>query len=671
MNREQKKEEIRSRISCKDYLEKSKSGMYCCPYCNSGKGHNGSGALKVYDTNTWTCHACGKSGDVLDLIAAAYNTDFNTAFNMAAEKLGLTEEKTGAAAAANANEKSRKKAPAAEKAADQGKPQQQANYSEYYKECSKCLKNSPEAISYLLARGISLETALAANVGFDPQADPAQSGHKTARIIMPTSLTHYVGRRIDGKAEFAKMNNKGGSPSVFNIESLYSGAKEIFVTEGAFDAMSVCEVGAAAVALNSTSNVSIFLNLLKEFPAEEGSEFIICFDNDENPETAKRTAAEVEKLKTGLLQLGYRSITANIAGSYKDANEALTADRAAFKAMIEAAKKELHRDYLTDFLDKIQSEAYKPYQTELTFFDKLLGGGVIPQSLLILMAAPGAGKTTLCQQIAEAMAAHKKPVVYLNLEMSREQMIAKAISCRLAKGKKGEYTAKKILQGYSWTNEEKAVISAEIAAYRKDSYPYMQYNPDNVGSSLDNIKSYLELIGEQARAAGKQAPAVIIDYLHLISTEQRIDNQELIKQAVKVLKDYAVKYDSFVIAISATNRLSNENGQITMGSGRDSSNIEYTGDYMLSLNYYEIDKGDVKPGEVDKVAQLQKQKYRKMIMRVLKGRFVAPGKSARMYFNAAQNIFYGEDENGFSPAECEFIPFEAPAAETPKAGKRR
>ena len=90
MDRETARQEIRSRISCKDYLTKSKSGLYCCPFCRSGTGSHGTGALKVYDTNTWTCHSCKRSGDVIDLYQQATGADYNTALSLLADEIGVT-----------------------------------------------------------------------------------------------------------------------------------------------------------------------------------------------------------------------------------------------------------------------------------------------------------------------------------------------------------------------------------------------------------------------------------------------------------------------------------------------------------------------------------------------------------------------------------------------------
>jgi replicative DNA helicase len=304
------------------------------------------------------------------------------------------------------------------------------------------------------------------------------------------------------------------------------------------------------------------------------------------------------------------------------------------------------------FLEKVQTEAYKPYQTGIAFFDELLGGGVIQQSLLLLMAAPATGKTTLCQQIAEEMAARKKPVIYLNFEMSREQMIAKAISGRLSRKGKTK-TATDILQGYRWSAEDKEEITNEINSYQQEIYPFIKYNPDNIGSNIEDITDYLHNIGEAAADQREQAPAVIIDYLHLITSEAGKDVQELIKQTMVVLKDYAMKYNTFVICIVATNRVSNKTGKLSMESGRDSSSIEYTGDYQLTLNYYDIDSGKVSATDQEEVSKLQRAEYRKMILRLHKNRLGVSGKKATLLFNAAQNTFYGEYD--FTPEDLKEI----------------
>ena len=86
MDRETARQTIRTKIKCTDYLTKSKSGLYCCPYCGSGTGPNATGAVKYYpETNTYYCHACKRSGDVIDLYQLDTGTDYNTALSLMAQ----------------------------------------------------------------------------------------------------------------------------------------------------------------------------------------------------------------------------------------------------------------------------------------------------------------------------------------------------------------------------------------------------------------------------------------------------------------------------------------------------------------------------------------------------------------------------------------------------------
>lgn len=676
MNREQAKETIKRDILCTDYLEKSKNNMYCCPICNSGHGSNGTGAVKYYpNTNTWHCFSCDNGGDVIDAYRAANGCDYNTALSYLAARAGITIDQRPTAAddfkndpverpRSDENAEKVKQDDQQAKAlqnANTGRTGQPADYSSYYDYCRGNL-NDPAAVSYLAGRGISIDTAKACGIGYDPAADPAGAPgamgneykpHPAPRIIIPCSKSHYVGRSIDPNTpkKYKAMNpdreKGGGSVSLFIASELCRGADVVFITEGAFDALSFLEAGAAAIALNSQNNDKLFLQALQNQPAKAA--FVVVPDNDDDdPGKYEKTMKRANDLNNDLLRMGYNSIVYNVAGNYHDANDALQADRAAFEQNIAAAVKELNRDYLDDFLDKVQTEAYKPHPTGLNFFDNLLGGGIVNQTLLLLLAAPAAGKTTLIQQLAEAMAANQRPVLYLNFEMSREQMLSKAISARLYRNG-GDKSMTGILQGYKWTDDERATITRIVDEYRHTNYPYIKYNPAGASSELTQLLSYLKATGDAAKAAGKQAPAVVVDYLHLITSSDKLDTAELIKAAIKGLHDYAVNYDTFVIAIAAVNREAMKDGRITLNSGRDSSGIEFTGDYILSLNYADLESKKVKTKDIEAVSEMQNQSKRLMVLRVLKNRAGRQGNDTKLMFDAVHNIFYGTCDE-FIPA---------------------
>lgn len=225
--------------------------------------------------------------------------------------------------------------------------------------------------------------------------------------------------------------------------------------------------------------------------------------------------------------------------------------------------------------------------------------------------------------------------------MSAEQMLAKAISAKYYKGNGGDMSMLNILQGYNWSDADREGITRTIKQYRQENYPYIKYNPAGVKTDINDVLAYLDAIGAAAQEAGQPAPAAVIDYFHLLTSRDQLDTDELIKQAITGLKQYAIKYDTFVIGIIAANRDSMKNGRYTINSGRDSSNIEYTADYMLSLNYTEIDSGKVKPDDTEGVEQLQTKRLRDMIIRVLKARLTGTQRAEYVSFDARHNIFYG------------------------------
>lgn len=702
MNREEAKTIIKYDLKCIDLLKPGRKSGWTCPYCKSGQKANGTGAVKYYpETNTCTCHSCGKSFDVLDIIQEEYACDYNRALEIGADQLNISFDGTPNDDSFTAEDfkayrdKRRKPTEAPEsrpndirvqKPIEEDKSPEKAterviaqdtDYTAYYKLCQERLQTSEDAIKYLSMRGISLETAERCGIGYDPVADPsnfpglidddAPRKYPAKRIILPTTKEHYVGRSIsDGTPDkYKKMNNTGGHPGIFNRQDLYAGYKTVFVVEGAFDAMSIIEAGAAAVGINSANNSNLLLSAITE-RQPTAKNFVICFDNDPDPQTRAKVTAAAESLRTALESAGYHSIIFNISGTSKDANDALCADYKAFKGRVSKAVTEAEKpapDQLTDFYSEITSERYKPYITGLPFFDILLGGGMIRQTTLFLLAAPAAGKTTLAQQLAEAIARGKHPVIYFNFEMSTQQMLAKDLSRRISGSKAYGFTmtATDVLQGYSWTNQQRQAVTAELEKYREEIYPYLSYNP-TASTKIEDIADYLTFIGEQAKAQGTEAPAIIIDYLHLITTDKKKDVQELLKDTTKVFNNYVRTYDTIAIIISATNRESNKSGTIGNNSGRDSSNIEYSAVYQVSLNYYEVERGidgDAKNKikvDTPEYDELTRQPWRRMILKLTKNRFGQAGKSQRLHYHAAGNRYYSEYE--WLPQDPDRKPFE-------------
>lgn len=299
-----------------------------------------------------------------------------------------------------------------------------------------------------------------------------------------------------------------------------------------------------------------------------------------------------------------------------------------------------------DFLDKIQTEAYKPLSTGLQSFDEMLGGGIPRQSIVILTAAPGAGKTALTQQVFETMAAGGANVLFINLEMSREQLMARSLS-RIIRRQGGRMSATAIMRGYKWTDEQRQYMQYAAEEYRERLADHIVYNPVE-STDIEKILATINDIAKKCKDAGKEVPVVVLDYLHLVTTEKQQEQAEIIKRTVAGLKQYAINYDTFCFVISANNREANKNGVITLNSGRDTSAIEYSADIQISLNYREFaepkkfhkrDGHRYDPQDPNDVEELQRMNPRHMVIQTLKNRMCGISKKLYMEFDAECSTF--------------------------------
>ena len=198
--------------------------------------------------------------------------------------------------------------------------------SDYFAECRARL-HDPAAVSFLSGRGISIETAESYGLGFDSKADPAGSHRYCARIVIPTNRFHYVARSTDPDTQstYRTMNNKGAAPDLFNRQALYAlGNEPVFVTEGAFDALSIIEAGGSAIALNSTSNGRLLLTALQERPPNHP--LLLCLDNDETGRKACTNLSE----QLHDLDVDFRDVCVAVCGEAKDPNAALQKNRTKF-----------------------------------------------------------------------------------------------------------------------------------------------------------------------------------------------------------------------------------------------------------------------------------------------------------------------------------------------------
>jgi replicative DNA helicase len=657
MDREAARQEVKKRFKCEDYLEKSKSGLYCCPFCNSGYGPNATGALKVYSTNTWTCHSCDKSGDVIDLYQQANNTDFNSALSLMAQEIGINIETYSPDFYDKSDRAGRPQTAFNE--AGNSKPVQggrtrlngnsePVNYTAYYQDCRKRLSD-PAALEYLNKRGISEATAAAYWIGYDPEADPAKTNHPCPRLIVPTSESHYVARRIDGGKDFAKMNPKGSSPAVFNLRALYAqDVQEVFITEGAFDALSIIEAGASAIALNSAENAQKLIDQLERRTTK--ATLIIALDND------AKGKSRTDTLRDGLQRLNISYVVADVSAGHKDPNEALTADKEAFKEAIERAKHQAAAkpDNTAFYIDKLMSgdiERFKDdKKTGFKNLDRESGG--LYGGLYALAAISSLGKTSFALQLADQLAMNGHDVIFFSLEQSRLELVSKSLARRTAKkDREKAVTSLSIRKGYL----PRQVLEA-AEDYKKDV-------ADRVSIVEGNFNCNISFIGEYVRQYVRRngtRPVVFIDYLQILQPaedERRPNAKETIDNTVTELKRLSRELDLTVFIISSVNR-ANYLTPIDFESLKESGSIEFTCDVVWGLQFQCLaDPLFSSPTKIkekrERIKQAKRENPRKIELSCLKNRYGIANYSCYFDYYPANDLFEEADH-----AALDFVSFD-------------
>lgn len=627
--RDEAREELRRGDYLRQYVERittvsRKAGksrgkpMYNCPFCGSGTGKSKTGAFGIYEKDgvqLWKCQSCGKGGDIFDLIGEhEHITDFPERLTRAAEIFGLDidgDYQTRPQAAAKAED-----------------------FTAFYREAHSHIDET----DYWQRRGLTRETVERFNLGYCAawRSSRAPKAPTSPRLIIPVTQQTYTARATDGRTENAKQKERcteksGGEFWTFNVQALTTARRPIYIVEGEIDAMSIIQAGGEAVALGSTSYVDGFLRNVDR--AKPTQPFIISLDNEDN----KNVSKAVEKLKAGLSERGILAAEYNVAGDYKDANDALVNSPAAFatqvndaEAVIAEARREQAAAYLNnsagahidEFINGIAASVDTPPTP--TGFDSLdieLGGGLY-EGLYIIGAISSLGKTTLAMQIADQIAEGGRDVLIFSLEMSRTELMAKSISrhtikrvdadpslCNMhAKTARGITTGTQY-KGYS--DVEKELIKAAIEDYR--AYAGHIFISEGIGDI--GVAQIRETVSNHICLTGNK-PVVIVDYLQILApNDVRATDKQNTDKAVLELKRMSRDYKIPVVAISSFNRMS-YTSEVGMSAFKESGAIEYGSDVLIGL---QLGGMSAKPTERE-LMDLKQRDPREVELIILKNR---------------------------------------------------
>lgn len=632
MNREQARQYIIDRG--KDHLtpDRTRKG-FICPICGSGSGSHGTG-ITTKDGVHFTCWAgCFTNADIIDIIGLENRlTDYNSKLQAAVAVYGITIESYHRSTA----QEDFSPAPEYQKQDGSKQHTQKSIHNNAY----TTQKEEPDYTNFFLQaheaiertsyhRGLSRSTLDRFNVGYmgswrHPKASKMEP---SPRLIIPTSPYSYLARHASEKDYInyrGEVENKSkvGKVRVFNSGAIDTATSPIFIVEGELDAMSFYEVGGEAIGLGSLSYTRLLIAELEKRKPKEP--LIIALDNEPDPAKQKKVEKAVAELAEGLKRLEIPYYRIDVAKPYKDANEALNADREVFRtavagaiaqvgeaqaAAIEAEREALKREAvaytLQNFLEGIDESKRAAFiPTGFSPLDNLLDGGLYA-GLYIIGAISSLGKTTFCLNVADNIAQAGHDVLIFSLEMARNELIAKSVSrLTLIKGLEENgstahaKTTRGILTGTryaEYSQTERELIQRSIASYAE--YAKNIYITEGIGNV--GVEEIREKVQRHIKFTGK-APVVLIDYLQIIApADIRATDKHNTDKAVLELKRLSRDYSIPIIGISSFNR-DNYTAPVNMASFKESGAIEYSSDCLIGLQY---DGMDYQEGEADKARE--------------------------------------------------------------------
>lgn len=596
-----------------------------CPIC--GNGHNSPCASVIENGKEkafyFHCFSCGWYGDVINLVSELENLSSKEAAEKLVESYGET---------AIIEDNNSFNATIIDKTDNENK----VDYSAYFNQCMNNLSKT----DYLQRRSIPLEIAIKHRVGYDEKwSHPnVKNAPKTPRLIIPNSDYSYLARDTRLKTpsnQEAYKKQRVGHMQPFNAQELTRNTNEpVYIVEGEINAMSLEAIGLDAVGIGSVSNYRSFINYVKDKQIKRP--LVIMLDSDaKGQETQEKLLTELNAINIKAQEIVF-PFTSDINDVLINNKEGLIN---AMNEQSELVKEKISATKETDFdrfIDKIQSDNYRPISTGFDQLDHQLGGGLY-SGLTIIASSPSEGKSALAMQICETIAEKQhRNILVFSFEMSKDQLFARSVSrFSFEHGKNDRnrgVTSIEVLQGFNWgklQGDNYMNMKAGIKRYKDDIAPYITIIDDcqaNTDAIIAKINEF------EAQHPTDQPPIVLVDYLQLLDTQ----GKEFVsgcRDITLALKQYAIKKDTVVIAISSINREGQKYGG-TMTSLYGSSFAEYGSDTLLMIDFTAIKHHE----ETDK-DKLKREPLRDITITIQKNRMGATGQEIRFAYTPAFNHF--------------------------------
>ena len=521
------------------------------------------------------CFACGATYDIFDLVGQEENlTDFPSKMKAVNRRYGGGEIIRVTA-----------------------KPTQAFPYKE----------GGGRSDPYFTGRGLSDETVRRFGL-------VVENGYAVLPVFVDGVCRSVCRRAIDPAVE-PRYQNSRGAMQLWNSAAMErADGKALFVTEGIFDALSLEELGFPAVALCGAANTGKLVQKIDEYvPVAWPERVILAGDADAAGQGMN------EKLREQLTARGIACAVLALPDGCKDVNEALVQNRDALQAACEAAiAPQTVQEQLTledEFLAYLgRRGGAAVMSTGIAGLDKALDGG-LHAGLTVLGAVSSMGKTSLMLQMADTLAAAGRNVLFITIEMSRMELIAKSA----VRGTKER--ARPLLDGK--LPEEK--VRGLISAYRQKTGGRVELWEPDAPLTPAFLDEKVSAFCEQ-----HENPVLFLDYLQLVAPARAgMTEKQTADAAVAMLKQLARRYDMPVMAASSLNREAYRPGSAEPGLSafKESGSVEYSADLLLVLKYRTDADKEIKTGP------------RHLALTILKNRFGATGESIPLDYEPEKELF--------------------------------
>ncbi|MBQ1792812.1 MAG: AAA family ATPase [Oscillospiraceae bacterium] len=247
-------------------------------------------------------------------------------------------------------------------------------------------------------------------------------------------------------------------------------------------------------------------------------------------------------------------------------------------------------DSFLDYYEQVREDPEAAFcKTGFADLDRQLGGGMFKSEVYIIGARPGMGKTTLGINIAQNVAVRGGSVLFVSLEMSEQQIMAKRLSLETGI----RYTD--LMTGRINANEEQKMRDW-LNVQKKQPF-FLTTKNSTVGEIARRVRQIRDL------------NLVIVDYIGLISCTEESRSKPRYEQMTEIsasLKALAKTLRIPVLALCQLNRenVSRGDKRPTMADLRDSGAIEQDAGAIILLHrpdYYEQKKAEEERPEMETI----------------------------------------------------------------------